>query len=1077
MTRRHQLAACAAFFVSGAAGLVYQVVWSRLFNEVFGISAYALAAVLATYLGGLALGSSILARRADHHPRPLRFYGWLELGIAATAIAGAWLVQAVEPAHAWAASRLAPDAVSLVGLRILLASAVVLPPTFLMGATLPAMTRALLDRVGSVGREVASLYALNTAGAVAGSLAAGFVLIRAIGVHGTLWLAVGANVAVGLAALALSRSARTAGPLPAAPLPRVAVAPEPGADRGAWLLVAMALSGFASLSLEVIWSRMLVLLLGTSTYAFVTMLSSFLVGIALGSWLVRRFVDRLRNPRRAFGALQVAIAASTLATIPLLRVVLANAPSWWATLESGGIAAIAGQFAASFLVMIVPTTLFGATFPLAARLRVRDLGTLAAGLGEVYGANTLGNILGALAGAFLLLPRFGMQRGIAMLVLANLAAAAFALLPARERWLAPRPLLRALPVSAGLWTCVTLLVLWRPAPLPGTGAGSHDNVRFYREGLVSTVTVFQRANDGRQLAMAVDGVTIGQSAAGVDRKQQFLAHAPFMLAGRPLRDVLSIGLGTAILVGEVARHPGVERIDCVELSPSVIEGAREFTEHNHGVLSDPRLHVVNDDGVSFLRRSAATWDAIISDGKSRSGHAGNAVFYSDDYYRSARAHLAPGGVLIQWVPLDVAPDDVRSIVRTFSAVFAHAYLWLGPESCFLVGAQEPLVVDLDRAQGVLDEPASEDLRRHGWRDASELAAFLLADRAAMSRWAGAAPVNSLEHPILEFHALAGAPPGLERLATNLEALAALRRAGAPDARVAGADERTVAATSAVGALLDGLGLAARGDLRAAPLLARAAAAAPPHAGALRQLAAEALAELGRGLVLDGRIPEAAKLNQQAVEAWPGLVEGHLNLAHIAELQGRRDEAADHLSRALAENPLNGWAHAKLGRLYAEAGEPDRALPHLQEAARIAPLMADVHEDLGLSLVMVRDPANALREFEEALRLAPDWPAAIDRVALMLATTSDPRQRRPDEAVRLAERAVALAGRDDPMALEVEAAAYAAASRFEDAQRAEREVLDRAVARHEDALAAAARAALELYARRMTLPPLGGSRPQ
>jgi tetratricopeptide (TPR) repeat protein len=274
-----------------------------------------------------------------------------------------------------------------------------------------------------------------------------------------------------------------------------------------------------------------------------------------------------------------------------------------------------------------------------------------------------------------------------------------------------------------------------------------------------------------------------------------------------------------------------------------------------------------------------------------------------------------------------------------------------------------------------------------------------------------------------------------------------------------------------------LALAVRGDLRGADLLAGAAAAAPADAGALRQLAGEAAVELGRRLDLQGRLPEAAALYAEGIGIWPGAVEGHVNLARIAGIQGRREEAVLHLSRALAENPLSGTAHAMLGRLYAEAGEPDRAIPHLREAVRIAPLTADLHEDLGLSLAVAQDPGDALREFEEALRLAPDWPAAVERVALMLATSPDPRERRPDEAIRLAERAVALAGHDDPMALEVEAAAYAAGSRFEDAVRAELEVLELARARHEDALAAAARATLDLYARHVPLPPIGAPRPR
>ena len=1071
---RRQLAAYTAFFLSGAAGLVYQVVWSRLLNEVFGISAHAVTAVLATYLGGLALGSWLLGRVADRYDPPLRLYGFLEIGIGATALAGAWLVRALDPVHAWAAARLAPDSVALLGFRVLLASAIVLPPTFLMGATLPAMTRAFVDRVGKVGRELALLYALNTAGAVAGSVAAGFALIRAIGLHPTLWLAVAVNVLVGAAALLLSRTTQ----LPSddrMPVPEESRAPDRvRGDR--WLLVAMALSGFASLSLEVIWTRMLVLVVGTSTYAFVTMLSSFLVGIALGSCVARPVVDRIANPRRAFGWLQAAIAASTLATLPLVRIVIADGLGWVSALESRWLGVTAAQFALCFLVMIVPTTLIGTTFPLAARIWARDVATLGGRLGQVYGANTLGNILGALAGGFLLLPALGMQRSVALLVLANLAAAACALLPGREEWRRPRALLRSLPVLGGLWTCALLFALWRPGPLPETGGGRLDPLRFYREGLVSTVSVFQRADDGRQLVMKVDGVTIGQSSTGVDKKQQFLAHLPFLLEPRPLHDVLSIGLGTGILVGEVAKHPGVERVECVELSPSVIEGARLFTQHNGGILDDPRARIVNDDGVAFLRRSRASYDAIISDGKSRAGHAGNAVFYSEDYYLSARDHLAGDGVMAQWVPLDVTPDDLKTIVRTFTSVFPHSYLWLGPRSCFLVGLKKPLLLDLAHMQRVLDEPAAAGLRRHGWHDAAELAASLLADGSALARWAGEGPRNSLEHPVLEFYALRDAPREEDRVATNLAELAGLRRQGLRDVRVTGADERVAATARAVGLLLDGLVLLAREDGSGVPLLEKALAQAPSSAGMLHQTAAEALFELGRSNDVRGRTAAAAELYTAASLAWPEFAEAHVNLGRLAALRGQRDEAKGQFLRALEINPLSGTAHRMVGELLSES-DPAGAIPHLREAVRIAPATAELHEELGISLAMTTHVDEALVEFREALRLAPDWPAALDRVALILATHPEPRVRDPGEAVRLARRAMELTDGKDPMTLEVVAAAFASAGRFAEAEGSERKVLEIAIATGNEALAGAARNTIELYRRGLALPAAGPANPR
>lgn len=1067
-SRRLVSAASALFFVSGAAGLVYQVVWSRILNQIFGVSAHAVTAVLATYLGGIALGSWALGGIVDRRPRPLRLYGWLELGIALTAVGGSALAGRLDPVHAWAAARLAPDSAALAGARVLLAACVVLPPTVLMGATLPAMTRALVDRLGTLGRDLGFLYAVNTAGAVAGSLAAGFVLIRAVGVHPTLWIAAAVNAAAGVGALLLASGEPVRPPAPAAP---AAVAPgAPPAGRGAWILAATALSGFASLAVEVLWTRLLVLAIGTSTYAFVTMLSTFLVGIAVGSLAARAAVDRLRDPRRAFGWIQVAIALSTLSTLPLLRHVVLEAHPW---LDGGSrwLGATGARFGASFLVMFAPTVLIGTTLPLAARIWARSVDTLGTRLGQVYGACTVGNVVGAVAAGLFVLPAFGMQRGMALVTLLNLAAAGLALLPPALESRGARRLARALPIAAGLSGCAVLLLAWRPGPLPGTGGGPLDPVRYYREGLVSTVKVFQRASDARQLVMAVDGVTIGQSSAGVDRKQQVLAHLPFLLrADAPPRRVVTIGLGTGILAGEVARHPGVERVDCVELSPSVIEAAAAFAPHHGGVLQGPIVRVVNDDGVGFLRHRRDVWDAVISDGKSRSGHAGNALFYSEDYYRLALEHLAPDGVMLQWVPLDVAPDELEIIVRTFTRVFPHAYVWLGPESCFVAGLRRPLALDLARVQRALDDPSVEHLRRHGWGAAGDLAGLLVSDGAGLRRWVSDGPINSVERPVLEFHALSAEEEAVPRLARNLAALASLRRAGVRELALAGADAETIAAERrAAGDLLDGLALLEGGDGRGVERLERAVQGTA--SGVVHQAAAEAVFKVAYALDGRGQRPEAARLYATAAGMWPGLAEAHANLGRILAAERRTPEARAALERALAANPELTSAHRLLAELLDEGGDPAAAVPHLRAALRASAPSAELHERLGLSLAGAGRIPDALQEFREALRLAPDWPAALDRVAVILASDPDPRVRDPAEAVRLAERALSLAGGDDPMALEVAAASYAAAGRFGDAQEAQAKVVALAQARGDARLAAAAREVLDLYRRRLTLPGL------
>ena len=1070
------------FLLSGAAGLVYQVVWSRLLNEIFGVTAHAVTAVLATFLGGLALGGWLLGRIADRRPDALRFYAMLEVGIGLTALAGTWAMNALGPLHVWFASRLAPDSAALIVVRCALAAVVILPPTFLMGGTLPAIARVFVGGTAELGRKLSLLYGLNTFGAVLGSLGAGFVLIRAIGVHPTLWLAVAVNLVVGLVSLWLARggwglvAAARNTPLSPAPLPAsrgegersplsqsLLPASQGEGERQTWLLVVMGLSGLASLSLEVLWTRMLVLLLGTSTYAFVTMLSAFLVGIALGSFLARTFIDRQRQPRRIFGWIQAGIAASTLATIPLTRLMLGSAQHWMDGLEHQWPSLVLGRFGVTFLIMLVPTTLIGMTFPLAARMWTRGVDALGRQLGQLYGANTLGNIAGAAVGGFVVLPLFGMQRGIALVTVLNLASAAWALLPVGEARRRRGALLREAPISAGLLACAALLVLWHPRALPGTGGGAEDPVRYYREGLVSTVKVFQRASDGRQLLMAVDGITIGQSSTGVDRKQQVLAHLPFVLApDRTIRNVLSIGLGTGILIGEVARHPGVERVECVELSPSVIEGARHFTAYNGGVLENPAVRIINDDGVNFLRRSHERYDAIISDGKSKSGHAGNGLFYSQDYYQAARQHLAAGGVMIQWVPLEVTPRDLRTIVRTFRSVFGHTYVWLGQDSAFLVGLGAPLVLDLAHARAVLDAPETEHLRRHGWRTPSDVVTLLLADAPALDAWlAQEDTINSFEHPVLEFYAPGAVELGEEaRIAYNLRALDRVAGPVLSTVTLTGGDARELAATSkAVSGLIEGVAARGLSESGGMNVLRRAIAAAPHH-GLVQQWGATELFEVARELDLRGDVDHAVELYREALRTWPDFVEARVNLGRALTMRGWTGEAIVEYRRAVQLDPESGSAHRALAQLFQAAGETDLALAHGREALRIAPQSAEVHDGVGLSLATVGRLEEALAEFREAMRLAPSWPVPMDRAALLLAMHPGATPEQVREAVRLAARAAKLTDWKDPMALEALAATYAAAGEFDDAVDMERRAMD--VAAGEGPLAAEMAATLSAY---------------
>jgi spermidine synthase len=1062
------------FFCSGAAGLVYEVIWSRLFREVFGVTAYANATVLATYLGGLALGGWVLGRVADRRADPLRLYGLLEIGVGLTAVVGMLLVRLLDPVHIRAATRFAPDSATLACVRVALASLVILPPTFLMGGTLPVMTKVFVRRLGRLGRELSFLYGLNTSGAVAGTLLAGFLLIRTLGVHPTLWIAAFANLAVGAISLVLATRADTT---PEAVGPTEAEVREaertkhPVVDaRG--LLLMVGLSGVASLALEVIWARVLVLIVGSSTHAFVTMLAAFLVGIALGSFLTRLFIDRIADLRRAFGWVQAGVAASTLAAIPAIGALVWSAQRWLQEVEPRWVALALGRFGIAFLILLVPTTLIGMSFPLAGKIRVCGVQTLGSHLGQVYGANTIGNIAGAIAGGLVLLPVFGVQRGMVLLTTLNLAGAAWGLLPGGDERRRLRSVVRRAPALALFVVSAGMLVSWRPRPFVSIEEGEADRVLYYKEGLVSTVKVIQRADDARQLIMLVDGVRIGQSSGGIDSKQQVLAHFPFLLKPEgSLSRVLSIGLGTGILVGEVAKHPGVRSIECVELSPAVIEGARFFADYNGNVLDNPMARVIADDGMNFLRRSQAKYDAIISDGKSRLGQATNALFYSEDYFRSARQHLTDGGLLIQWMPLEEVAEDLRTIVRTFTMVFPHSYLWIGHGSCFLVGLQQPLVLDMPHIQRVIDAPETADLRRYGWGNASDVAALLVADSSSAKSWVSTGTtINSLEKPVLEFTSpRALATPGAVRVGENAAALARTRKEALNDVRLAGADSREIEASSrAVGHLLDALNLIGRRDpalLDAEVGALEKAIALAPDESAIRYSAGATLVSLGVEYDSRGLHDEAIRMYRAAIAAWPDNATARLNLASYLARQGATLEAVEHVRHVLRINPDSGAAHRLMGKILLEVN-PAGAIAHLRQALRIAPDMAEVHNDLGRCLALSGRPHEALVELREAIRLRQDWAAPMAEAALLLATHPDPSARNSREAIRLATRASELTASSDPGVLEILAASHAAAGHFEEAVAAQRKALALAAASGDAKLAEEAASSLDLYQRRM-----------
>ncbi len=754
------------FFFSGAAGLIYQVAWGKALGLIFGHTVYAVATVLAVFMGGLALGSAWLGRWSERRANGVALYGWVELGVAAAGALSLFGLAGVRAIYLASYHAAAGSPATLLTLRFVGAAVVLFLPTFLMGGTLPILVRGLTRSSAELGARIGRLYWVNTAGAVAGTLAAGFMLLPAMGLRRTVGVAVALNVLAGATALLLSRFARdaTAGRF-AAPPTRVGENALVSATASRLLLVSFAAVGATAMAYEIGWTRLLATMLGSSTYAFTLMLATFLSGIVFGSaafevWLRRAHTVSLGTFARtqtltALAALIFLVLFQQLPRVvpPLLR----------ATQETfGGL--VLAQMVTCALAMLPAALVFGFNFPAVTLLLAGGKSFSeghAAAVGRAYAANTLGAIAGATATGFWLVPELGSFRVLA------LAAAVNLLLAVLLEWFATprRPL--AMAASAGLLVSV-VTVLWTGAfynePLAHFGTVLYWNLRednlslaeaaatvdivFAEDGLNASIAV-TRTDD--YLGLRTNGKVDASSRDVVT--QRMVGHLGALFHAAPRR-VLVIGFGSGMSVSVVALYPEVEHIDCVEIEPAVIRAAPYLETLNHGVLRDPRLHVILDDARNFLLTTRERYDLIISE-PSNPWIAGVATLFTEEYYRAAKARLAPGGIFVQWVQAySLYPQDLRMVLSTFVPQFPQVTLWHGADpDLILMARTEPAPLRLDRLRYLWSNAALRaDYQTLGLRQPEGLLAFYLLDDASLRRLASGTLRNTDDHTRLEYRA-------------------------------------------------------------------------------------------------------------------------------------------------------------------------------------------------------------------------------------------------------------------------------------------------------------------------------------
>ena len=963
--RRLQPALLGLFLITGFTGLVYELLWARMFTLVFGATVLAVSTVLAAFFAGLALGSWAFGRIVDRLGKPLLLYGLLEVGIGLYA---AFVPALISHAQGISAnlSQHAPDsfyAVSLV--RFAVSLLLILLPTTLMGASLPVLSRFMVENRERIGRDLGYLYAVNTIGAALGCLVTGFFLIETLGVSTTHTLAIILNVAVGCVALVLHRTAASEPVDPPKPdgsrlratpsrRSRKSTGPahskraaQPGSladqptamySRGIVLLVlgAFGISGAAALAYEILWTRNLGVTLHSTTYSFTLILTAFLGGIGLGSLLYGRYLQRSRRPVFLFGAIQAAVGIYALVLIHFFRVMPDLASAVIQPKEADWGAMVVLQLLLCFLVMLIPTLLLGCTFPLATRICVTAAEGLGSTVGRVYAVNCIGAIAGSFLAGFVIIPTIGVKSGM-MLVSAASIAVAMALLgfaPGASH----RARRSAMAATASL--AVSGLVAGHATEL-FVGIGASADARkllYYNDGLVANVRVEQTADN--VMLMIDNKVQAGRLGA---RSSQGLGHIPMLLHPDPRR-VLTIGMGAGMTAGAVTRHP-VDNVRIVDLVGSLAEAARYFSQQNYDVLGDSRTRFTVGDGRNFLLTTDERFDVIVAD-IFFPASAGTGSLYSLENYRLAKSRLADGGLLVQWVPLyQLTEDEFRTLAATFLAVFPEAELWLGdPDMAYpvvgLLGRIGPARIEVAGIRHRLQRIEVSRGVAFGSDAITLFCAYLMGGRE-LAEYAAGAPLNTDDRPRIEFSAPRNDYTNRRYGWETIQNLARLKTSVVPllDRDSLGADsdgtiERIERRESAMRHFFRGTFALGNGQAEEGYQAYREARSLAPTDDFIDFHTSESIGRLHATL---GDPARAATLLEAAVQLRPDEPDPRLQLAQLYVNQKRWDRGEEHLRQVIVHHPEHAVALGRLGELHARQGRWDDARRVLAQALEILPV--------------------------------------------------------------------------------------------------------------------------------------------
>jgi spermidine synthase len=919
------------FFVTGATGLVYEVTFARQLQLIFGSTLSAVSVVVAIFFGGMALGAALLGRYADRM-LPIRFYGLLEMCAGISAFMAVLLIPQIRHFYADAYPYIQHSVILKYLTRSLMAVVVLLPPTIFMGATLPALSKGLTQVFGKRFTKIGLLYGLNTVGAALGAFLCGFLLLEFLGFTNSVLLAAFLNFSVGLVATLLApkfwkwitgtpefklepAAHHKARPSTDGDKKTATVSRFSSKSRTARLiLIVSGLSGLAALGYEIVWFRTLSFSIVTDAYALALLLFVYLIGIGLGSLIAGWRFRRKEGSYLELGVMEVVLAVVVLGTFWLSTEIInkiadpqLSDPSYWSkVLYSTTLKA---------LIMIFPgTLLLGYIFPLIVSLFTSRLRSMGRQVGSVLSVNTVGSILGSISAGFLFIPLLGIQKSLmffaGLSALIGFAVLTLGNMPGKSRF-------RILPVAVPV-----LIIIFFVFPVKSNfgflqtlGPESAD-LLFYKESADQTVMVTRDRGGRRIQRLILNQQQATSTSLHGQRKNQILGHLP-VWSCPDARKALVICFGSGGTFGSLGLYD-LERVDCVDICPAVIEAAPFFREWNGDVLSKPNVRVIIDDGRSYLLTTDQTYDIITLE-PMHPGLKGVSSLYSREFYYEAREKLNPGGVLAQWIPLySMDGDDARSLMATALDVFPQSSLWLIGTEGIMLCARDSLRIDWEfinesfkniRIQAALKKVRLSD----PW---AILSGYLLGP-AALAEYLNGVEIMTDDRPFTEFTI-----PRHQHLSPWDEILTLSEKRESPIPQLSGMSSRTTDSLYAIWQSRRdiwndrdrGFAKYSRGEINEARKLLEAAYKENPTDAYTLYFLKEIYWKYARELGRRGAIDDAVRVYEIAMRMETDDPDAHFYLAAAYARAGDFKEAIEEAKTSLKLDPDHRSARALLSDL-------------------------------------------------------------------------------------------------------------------------------------------------------------------